>query len=354
MADADVVLQTFEFKPDSKDVILEMRGRPTGLTRWLLSAMKIDTTTYLIVTRSNVQFRWSGLGGQTTIMCPSDTVRSMLGGTSKPMWMVGLGVLAIGLGLAALSSSNILPGLVMLGIAVGLFVGFVMSKGLTIAFSTSDFIDVHGLVFDAKLPNGKVVKEEELLRIIEHINLNILGAHRSAGGRRAAPQRRPTAEVSSVEAREEASLPQKMNIPIEVESPIASVDETPTVSERPEGFNQRLNGSQQTNDKLRQTEEMRRIEEETIFEFDDGFDDDDDDGWLSTNTDEPVPTMIDLKNWFEAGAYDAVVDGATRLFDAEPQNLAALKARISANTKLDNTVLVIQDRAELERLQAMN
>ena len=83
MADTNIIVETNRFTPNHERVILDMRGHPDGIIQYLLNLMGIDTRVNFTVTRKHIEFRFSNLGGQSTIICPLDSVTGMFGGLKQ-------------------------------------------------------------------------------------------------------------------------------------------------------------------------------------------------------------------------------------------------------------------------------
>lgn len=176
MAEASIILNKFEFNPRGSNTILELRGNPAGLMRSLLQLLGLDTKVFFVVKRTHITFRFVSFGGQTTITCPLDTVTAMYAGVAKPLWALYLGIMLLvgGIILSGTNSALLPLGFLLSVILIGYFF---ITKGLTIAFSTGDMVNVTGLVFDAKRPGGKKLTEEDLLKMVEHINRMLRSQH---------------------------------------------------------------------------------------------------------------------------------------------------------------------------------
>jgi len=113
IAGAALVLRKFTVssvpvKPE--DPIVEIEGRKPGLISWLLTAMGIDSTTSLIITRRDVVFRGGSIFGEMNSLMPMTAVASIHGGFAKPVQLLIIaGFLTLFLvfpGLGMLASEN--------------------------------------------------------------------------------------------------------------------------------------------------------------------------------------------------------------------------------------------------------
>lgn len=181
MANTSILLDKYEFTPDAEDIILEIEGQPGIVMFTILDLLNVDPTVTLIVTRNHLRFRYVGLGGLTTITCPLDTVTGVYGGLEKPKWALYLAATMLILTVTTLLSNFILTFIYIL-IGIAAFAYFWIKKGFVIGFSTSDFVNLSGLMFDAEKPEGGDITEEELLTIIKYINLVLLKAHTNPTG----------------------------------------------------------------------------------------------------------------------------------------------------------------------------
>lgn len=172
----------FAFSSEDEHVILEMRGKPAGIMQQIYRLLGLDTDIYFIVTRDSVQFRFVNFNGQTTVTCPFDALTAMVDGVSGSKWTLYVSFVAIAGGFFLF---NGIIQLIPIAIELACLYYFFSYSGLRIGFSTGDFIETHGLIFDAALPNGQQMSMERLLQIIEHINLVLLNTHGSAASRSA-------------------------------------------------------------------------------------------------------------------------------------------------------------------------
>ena len=86
----------------------------------------------------------------------------------------------IGLFLWSITGGSHFLFLIGMLVGIGMIVYFAITKQLVIGFSTADFIRVHGMSFEVRTADGKLITEEDLMRRIEYINLVILQTHRSS------------------------------------------------------------------------------------------------------------------------------------------------------------------------------
>ncbi len=161
MADVNLVLSKFEFDPHASQTVAELRGRPAGIIGFVLNLLGLSQQSFLVITREEVQFRFTSLSGVTYILCPLDTITSAYCGVSKPMWALWLGLILLPFVVA-----GVIPGL----IGVVLLYHFYRTKFLTLTFSTGEMLATRGLDFAAFTKDGKQVKVEDLLEIVSYVN----------------------------------------------------------------------------------------------------------------------------------------------------------------------------------------
>lgn len=182
MADVVLDIDKFEFnaQADKDGKILEIEGRNSGIIGWILTQLGISVRSFLTITRREVTFKFSNLGGITYIVCPLDTVTCSLCAAEKPRWMLFSGVLIVLYEISRLLTPygglDLFNFLILLA-GAGLLYWYYISKNLTITFSTGDMGDTHGLAFSTTTINGKPVTFESLLEVIEYLNHYLIEIH---------------------------------------------------------------------------------------------------------------------------------------------------------------------------------
>ncbi len=82
--------------------LVEIVGRASGLTGWVLGLSKVGTETSFVVTERNVVFRSRRLGGESHHVVPLSAVSSTQCGYAKPVWALVLGTLSVAFGFIGL------------------------------------------------------------------------------------------------------------------------------------------------------------------------------------------------------------------------------------------------------------
>ncbi|MBN1565836.1 MAG: hypothetical protein JXA10_18480 [Anaerolineae bacterium] len=176
-ANVSLYVQKFEFHrevgPDGK--IVEIEGRNKGLIGTILNALGIAEKSYLIITKTDVTFRFTNLGGTQHIVCPLDSITCSISGVTKPLSQLIWGLVAAIVGFFILvSGESALTGLLIGAVGVGLVVSYLITQNLTFLFSTGDIDGAAGLAFDASTAGGQRLTIESLLEIVEHVNYHIV------------------------------------------------------------------------------------------------------------------------------------------------------------------------------------
>ena len=157
----------------SDEAIVEIEGRKPGLIAWLLTAMGIDATTSLVITRRDITFRAGSFFGEMNSMMPMTAVATAHGGYSKPVeYLIAAGGLLLG-GLGMLGEDEGWLGLVFL-IGAGFFAAmYSLEKRMALSVESSGGA-VFGLVFKRSLIEGVAVdvnKVKEVIAIIREMAL---------------------------------------------------------------------------------------------------------------------------------------------------------------------------------------
>lgn len=188
MADVTINIDKFNFnrRPKDGDPVLEIEGSASGFLSQILTFLGLSTRSFLTITRREVSFKFSNLGGTDYIVCPMDAITCSLCGVNKPLWRLMLGILLLGGGVyTVLFSGGGLSAIVAALVGGGLLYWYVASKDLMINFSTGDIGGLRGLAFSAAtvnavidgVPASKRIDLDLLLEVIEYINVNLVDVH---------------------------------------------------------------------------------------------------------------------------------------------------------------------------------
>lgn len=188
MADVTINIDKFNFnrRPKDGDLVLEISGTASGILSQILTFLGLNTRSFLKISRREVRFEFSNLGGTDHIVCPMDAITCSLCGVNKPLWRLLLGILLLGSGIyTVLFSGGGLSAIIAALVGGGLLYWYIASKDLMINFSTGDIGGLRGLAFSAAtvnavidgVPASKQIDLELLLEVIEYINVNLVDAH---------------------------------------------------------------------------------------------------------------------------------------------------------------------------------
>jgi hypothetical protein len=164
MADVNLILEKFEFDPNADHKIVELHGTTAGLMGSLLSLLGLSRDAYLVVTRAELQLKLVRFSGMTIVICPLEKITSASCGISKPVWALRLGIIFL----------LFFPTIILPLIGVGLLVYFMRAKFLTLTFSTSDMLKIHGLDFVPLTTQGKPIHLDDLIEIVTYVNTTLL------------------------------------------------------------------------------------------------------------------------------------------------------------------------------------
>lgn len=180
IAGPTLVLRRFKIdETPSANVLVDIVGRASGITAWLLTVMGFDAETSLKVTGKEVSFISSSLFGQTHQVVPLPSVSSTHCGYSKPIGYLIIGVIfLIGGILSGIVSildqrgggGNILIGLVIGGIFL---IAYYLSKKIVISLETSGGM-VLGLSFKRSVIENVSVDIEQALKTMGIVNQRII------------------------------------------------------------------------------------------------------------------------------------------------------------------------------------
>lgn len=176
VAGSTLVLRKFKINEDSStDLFVEIVGRASGLTAWLVTVIGFDAETILKVTKQEISFKSSSLFGQTHQVVPLQCISSTHCGYSKPIGYLFLGVIimigGIFAGLDQRGGGSIDLFLIIFG---GIFlVAYYLSKKIVISIETSGGL-LMGLSFKRSLIENVDVDIEQALKAIMIVNSKIV------------------------------------------------------------------------------------------------------------------------------------------------------------------------------------
>ena len=180
VAGPTLVLRKFSLNEDASDHYhIEIIGRASGLTAWLLTVMRFDTETSLKVSDKDIAFRSSSLFGQIHQAAPLPCVSSTHCGYSRPFGYLILGAIFILVGLysyLAVRPDN--PGadlFPVIGLTIGLlfFIMYWLSKKMALSIQTKGGIII-GLIFKRSVIENVPIDIQKSLQAINIINENVL------------------------------------------------------------------------------------------------------------------------------------------------------------------------------------
>ena len=176
MSGPTLVLRKFNVdKLSPNGVFIEIIGRASGLTSWILTVLRFDTETTLKITKNEISFTSSSLFGQVNQLAPLSGVSSTLCGYSKPIgYLIAAGVFIIGGIIIGLSQRNGGPVLIF-GIIIGiaLIVIYALSKKIALSIETRGGRSL-GLIFKRSVIENVSVDIEKALNAMEIINSKVL------------------------------------------------------------------------------------------------------------------------------------------------------------------------------------
>jgi hypothetical protein len=163
-----LVLRRFKIdESESANVLVEIVGRVSGFTAWLLTVMGIDAETSLIVSRKEITIKRASLSGQAYSVVPLPSVASTHCGYSKPIGFLVFGVLVL---IGGLVAREFLVGIVLGAI---FFIVYWLSKKIVITIETSGGMTL-GLAFKRSVIENVSVDIQEALKAISIINENVV------------------------------------------------------------------------------------------------------------------------------------------------------------------------------------
>lgn len=157
------------------NILVEIVGRASGVTAWLLTVIGFDAETSLKVTDKEITFRSSSLFGQTYQVLPLQSVSSTHCGYSKPIGYFIMGAIFLIGGLLSWlgqrgGNTIILPGLVIGGIFL---TAYYLSKKIVISLETNGGM-VLGLSFKRSVIENVSIDIEQALKVIRILNQKVI------------------------------------------------------------------------------------------------------------------------------------------------------------------------------------
>jgi len=170
-----LVLRRFKIdEAPSANVLVDIVGRASGITAWLLTVMGFDAETNLKITGEEVSFRSSSLFGQTHQVVPLTSVSSTHCGYSKPLGYLIIGaIFLIGGILSGVGQRG--GGIILIGLIIGgiFLLAYYLSKKIVISLETSGGM-VLGLSFKRSVIENVSVDIEQALKVIGIVNQRVI------------------------------------------------------------------------------------------------------------------------------------------------------------------------------------
>lgn len=145
---------------------LKLVARRAGIIAFLLSLLKIDATTTLIVQGNRIEFTQGSLSGQMKEMIPLSSVSNLGTGFFKPILLLVYAVVAFVLAIGCLCSDLRIVGLPLLLLAVVCVVAFFLKKTLVLFIIPGSSVGVT-IAFKRSVIEGVNVGEAEARQIVE-------------------------------------------------------------------------------------------------------------------------------------------------------------------------------------------
>jgi len=171
-----LVLRRFKIdEAPSANVLVDIVGRASGITAWLLTVMGFGAETSLKVTDKEVTFRSSSLFGQTYQVVPLPSISSTHCGYSKPIGYLIMGAIfligGILAGLGQIGDDKI----ILIGLVIGsiFLIAYSLSKKIVISLETSGGM-VLGLSFKRSVIENVSVDIEQALKAIRIVNQKVI------------------------------------------------------------------------------------------------------------------------------------------------------------------------------------
>jgi len=175
-----LVLRKFHVNASAPDgVLVEIVGRASGVTAWLLTIMGFDAETSLKLSNNELSFRSSSLFGQLNQVAPLPGISSTHCGYSKPIGYLILGVIfvlggiLIGLGQSG-GGGIFLTGLIIGGIFL---IAYWLSKKMTISIETGGGM-IMGLIFKRSVIENIPIDIQKAIQAMDVINQKVIESQR--------------------------------------------------------------------------------------------------------------------------------------------------------------------------------
>jgi hypothetical protein len=169
---------TVKTKPvEGSTNFISIIGRQGGLVAWLLSVLKIDPTTSILMGIERLEFRRSSLAGTESRMIPLEGICSAYYGYHKP-WKVTAGIVAAALFLFV-EAFREMPGAALAVLLIGLAIAFVyyfLNRELTLGFVEHSG-HVSGIRFKRSIIENLDVNEDQA-RLVCSIAQKLIEAKR--------------------------------------------------------------------------------------------------------------------------------------------------------------------------------
>jgi hypothetical protein len=157
---------------------VDIVGRASGLTAWLLTVMRFDTETSLKVSKKDISFKSSSLFGQIHQVSPLPSISSTHCGYSRPISFLILGIIFIFISLynymfrSYAMGAEFLP-IINLIIGVLFFIAYWLSKKMALSIQTKGGVTM-GLIFKRSVIENVAVDIQKAIQAISIINKNVI------------------------------------------------------------------------------------------------------------------------------------------------------------------------------------
>ena len=148
---------------------IEIIGRASGLTQWLLTLMKISTLTTLKTKGEELSLVSAGLGGEIHTVIPISAIESTECGFSKSIGWVVLGIIALLYGIGSQAMNMFLFSAIIAAIC---FAVYYMSGQMFIS-AMAGGREIH-IKYKKGMIDGEKVDLESTLEAIATINAKVL------------------------------------------------------------------------------------------------------------------------------------------------------------------------------------
>ena len=170
-----LVLRQFSInEAATSDPAIEITGRASGFTQWLLTAMKLSTLTTFRLQGDELSVVSGGLSGETHTVIPVSAIESTQCGFSKSMGFLIAGAAFLLLGLLSAKLNVLLMSAVVAAVAFALYY---FSNRMFISVSAGDRTET--IQYKKGLIDGQSVDLERTLQAIAIVNAAVLDRHRT-------------------------------------------------------------------------------------------------------------------------------------------------------------------------------